>query len=79
MDEELHQVTWKLLPKKPIKVLRATLQRCYKELSKYPREESIGSTSSVKDPDLSRRERHDALERSIQVKFYFLVFYLFTS
>ena len=66
--EEKKHISWKLLPRKPAKLLRSTLQRYFKEVKECPREESVGfASSSILDPELTRTERHRQLELAIQV------------
>ncbi|XP_076803795.1 C-myc promoter-binding protein-like isoform X8 [Clavelina lepadiformis] len=65
--EEKKHISWKLLPRKPAKLLRSTLQRYFKEVKECPREESVGfASSSILDPELTRTERHRQLELAIQ-------------
>ena len=66
MDEK-RQVSWRLLPRKPAKLLRSTLQKHFKEVKEYPREDSIGY-ASLNDPDMHRSERYRHLELDIQVR-----------
>jgi len=65
MDEK-RQISWRMLPRKPAKQLRNTLQKYFKEVKECPREDSIGFTSLV-DPDMNRSEKYRHLELDIQV------------
>uniref|UniRef100_H2ZEF1 UDENN domain-containing protein n=1 Tax=Ciona savignyi TaxID=51511 RepID=H2ZEF1_CIOSA len=65
--EEKKNISWKMLPKKPAKLLKATLQKYFKEVKDCPREDlNGGSMLSLQDPDLSRTERHRKIDLAIQ-------------
>nr|XP_018671970.1 C-myc promoter-binding protein isoform X3 [Ciona intestinalis] len=67
MMEEKKSISWKLLPKKPAKLLKSTLQKYFKEVKECPREDSNGGTMmSLQDPDISRTERHRKIDLAIQ-------------
>ena len=66
MEEFRKGMSWKILPKKQIKLLKTRLERYFKELKESPREES-GMSPSMMDPDMTRTERHRQIEISIQV------------
>ena len=67
MDEK-KGINWRMLPKKPAKFVRAKLQQYYKELKEQSPHGDISLNSSFRDPDIMRVERHNRIERGIQVR-----------